>query len=489
MKWGRTAGALMALAIVAISSVAVYEVYYTHPVGCGPTGSVVRSQVEEIAFGAVTEFRLPGSDAWPNAITVSPDGSVWFAVQELPGLAHLFPENRSLVEYQWPGYAAPQPPDCIPSASSSGIALWNGKVWATDEFRNAIWGVNPSDGSTQLVNVTGKAELPYWLAVGPDGALWFTSDTSPAKLGRILPNMSLEVVRLTGMGQDQPLQLEFVNSSLAFLSAINLSTNSTTHACTCNGHVYSFDPGTVSAAVAPSKVGGDFPLQLPTSVSYSEGSVWVAQHGATSLARYDFGTGAWTAYPTSLVSWSETTLPLLVKAEGARAWFNEHYANKIGLVDAANGTLTEFSESLTPVTDYTGIQNDLSIALGGGRLWFTSMSGNYIGFVDSDFRPSFSLHFLGGNRLTLAPGENANLTLQVGGMLPSPLRVNVSDSENAQSVPRAIRIQIVGPSSQQGSIYVTVTAGMTIRPGDYTVAVTVSGVAVQQTAYIFVTVS
>jgi len=480
-----------------VGSAVTYEVFFT---SSAPTcqilsgTTILRSQTSRTTFGAVTEYKLPSPDRWADAVTMAPDGSVWFAEQEIPGVAHLYPSNGTLVEYPWPGYTAPSPPDCVPPYSSSGIALWNGRVWAAEEFGNVLWGVNPSGGGAQLVNVTGKADFPYWLSVGPDGALWFTSDNLPAVLGRIQTNMSLQIISLQGMGNDEPLQLEFVNSTLAYLSAINLSENATTHGCVCNGHVYSFNPENVGQAITPTRVGGDYNLQLPTSVAYSAGSLYVAQHEAASIARYNYATGTWTRYPTSLVPWSPTTLPYVVEATGNTVWFNEHYANKIALLSPTLGTLTEYSESSPPITNFDGVQNDVSIALGANNsLWFTSMSGNYVGFLDGNYNPGFAVQAVGTNSKSVAQGGSASFELTVSGTWAKPMGVNSSDSENPESTPTAITItpstNLIQPGASPFTLAVNITIGQGVKEGSYTVAVTVTNGGVQQTAYLFLVVT
>jgi hypothetical protein len=361
-----------------------------------------------------------------------------------------------------------------------------------DEFGNAVVGLDPRDGSTVSVNTTGKAELPYWLAVGPDGNLWFTSDNTPARLGRIGPNLALSVISLQGLGSEEPLQLVFVNSSRAYLSTINLSSDTTTKACVCNGHIYYFDPGSASAVISPVRVGGDFQLLLPTSVSYSQGSLWVAQHGAAGVARFDLMAGKWTIFPTSLVGYVSTTLPLVIQASGDRVWFNEHYANKIGLLHPASGTLTEYSESNPPARDYDGVQNDLSIALADNGLWFTSLTGSYVGFVDGNVDPGFHVGVMGRSSATVSAGGNASFTIPVTGKWSESMRVNISDSENPQSAPKLIQISpsalVIQPGASTFDLGLRVAVGQTIRPGNYTLAVTTTNGNVQQTAYLFVLV-
>jgi len=492
--------ALVVIAVVVVSGLAAYEAYFAPGLSqpqqqCVslPGGTFVRSQTTNRTFGAVTEYALPGNDTWPSAITAASDGSIWFAEQAVPGVTHLFPNNGTIVEYAWPGYKTPTEANCFPNAVSSGIALWDGRVWSADEFANMIFGVKPSDGSVVSINATGRASYPYWLAVGPDGNLWVTFDNTPALLGRIFPNLTISLITLSGTGEDSPLQLDFVNSSYALLASINLSENATTKGCVCNGHIYSFDPSTVGSTITPSVVGGGYNLIEPTSASYSTEAVWVAQHYASSVVAYEFKSGTWTQYPTSRVPWTNTTLPLQVAANGSEVWFNEHYANKIAFLNPVSGTLTEFDESNPPATTYEGIQNDEYIAISGGRLWFSSMTGNYVGFVDASYKPAFNVTVSGSNAVSIPPGENASLKLGISGSWTSPMGVSVSDSENYASAPTLISITPSVPAVPTGGssyeLGVNIAVSPSLRAGEYTVAVTIADGLIQQTAYVFVTVT
>jgi len=487
--------AVVVIAVVLVGSFSVYEAYFAgpgNPCGVIPGGSIAKVQTAETRLGAVTEYLLPSPDRYPNAVTSAPDGSVWFAEDEVPGVGHLFPNNGTVVEYAWPGYTAPQPPDCIGSVSVSGIALWNGRVWGADEFGNAIVGVNPADGKSVSLNTSAKADYPYWLAVGPDGDLWFTSDNTPARIGRIAPNMSMQIINLSGVGQDEPLTLVFVNSTLGYISAVNLSTTPSNPTCVCKGHIYSFDPAAVSPTIAPTVVGSGFELVLPTSVAYLRGSLWVAQHDASNLAEYNLSAGTWTTWPTSTVGYSRVTLPLVTQAAGGEIWFNEHYANKIARINPAAGTLTEYSESTPPASNFSEVQNDLSIAAVDGGAWFTSLSGNYVGFADGNYAPGWSLASSEGRRVSVAPGGSASFDLRVSGAWADPLKVTVSDSENLTSAPSLIRVTPSVSSLPSGSasydLGVNVSVASAVRPGIYAIAVTLTGGLTQQSVYLFVSV-
>jgi streptogramin lyase len=440
-------------------------------------------QLAKTSFGAVTEYALPGPNPWANAVTVAPDGSVWIGEQGLPGVAQFNPTSGSLVEYQWPCYPSSK---IGPVSSIWGIATWNGKVWATDGDANRLVGLSPSTGAVTYVNTT-TAAYPYLLSPAPDGSLWFTSLTSPAKLGRLATDMSLTVYRVSGLGKEYTIQTQFVNSTFAYMVALNPLS------ATGEGRLYSFDPRTDNGTITAHPVGGNFSLYSPDSLSVSEGKVWVAQHYPSNVAVYDSSAGSWTIFPTSTVGYTSTTLPYFVDASGNGVWFNEHYHNAIAYLDPYAGTMTEYSESNPPIVNASQIQNDLTIAAAQGGLWFTSTSANYIGFVDGGFSPAFSIGVAGSNQLSLAPGGSKTMQFDVSGTWNSSLSVKFSDSENFTSVPSQVTLRAssgsLRPMAGTANLTVSISAGQDIRPGRYTLDVTVTDGVISQTAFVFLTVS
>jgi streptogramin lyase len=436
-------------------------------------------------FGAVTEYNLPGTSPWANGITVAGDGAVWFGEQGLPGVAHLDPRTGILVEYRWPCY--PSSKNGGPVSSIWGIAIWNGRVWAADGDSNRLVGLDPGDESTTYLN-TSSAKFPYLLAPANDGSLWFTALTSPATLGRLGQDLGVTVYSVAGLGHQEPIQVQLVNSSYAYLVALNPYNSS-------DSGLYSFNPRPTGSVISASRVGGDFKLLFPQSLSVSGGSVWVAQHLPSNVLGYDVSAGEWTVYPTSTVSYESSTLPYFIQVNGTVVWFNEHYANRMALLDPKAGILTEYSESNPPVSNATHIQNDLTIAATQAGAWFTSTSGNYVGFVSLK-PPNFSISPVGSNRETLPPGGSFRATFRVTGNWSVPLSVRVSDSEVLTSVPKLISITATPsnlPSHECGSctpvdFVVSVNASSSLQPGRYTLAVTVTEGLVYQTAYLFLTV-
>jgi streptogramin lyase len=435
------------------------------------------------SFGALTEYQLGTPSRWSNGIAVAPDGSVWFGEQSVPGVGHLY-ANGTLMEYPWPS-ASKGASTCGFRTGIWGIALWNGMVWGTDFDESALVGLNPSTGATEVINVSKTAPFPYTVATSPDGSLWFVSLADAPVLGRVSQNLSVTVIGVALPKGETPAQVQFASPTQAYLIAIDPATNS--------GGVYTFDPQNVAGTIEPVQVGGGFNLFSPNSVSVSDGKIWVTQHYPSIVASYDMASALWTLYPTSVENYTTTTLPYFIVANGSKVWFNEHYGNKIAMINTLSQTMTEFSEANPPVTNGSNVENDLTIALAHSGVWFTSTTGNYVGFVNAAFRPGFAISAVGGNdSATVLRGNGARFALTVSGNWTSALRVQVSDSEGATGVPRLISISpgdsLIAPATGAVRFQVALQTDSALEQGRYTVAVTVTDGLVYQTVYLFLTV-
>jgi streptogramin lyase len=482
----RTLIAVLLAAVIAVSAVGAYLVLNRGP--CDPnSATVTTSKLTGSNFGDVTEYPLPRSHDWANAVTVASDGSVWFGEQALPGVAQ-FNSAGVLTEYQWSCYSSSSG-NGGPLTSIWGVAQWNGMIWGADGDRNQLVGLNPSNGSLKYVNTT-SAQFPYLLSPAPDGSLWFTSLGTKPLLGKMAPDLALTVYQVSGLGKQEPIQILFVNATFAYMVALDpLSASGA-------GGLYSFDPQTSAGTIEATQVGGSFTLFFPDSLSMTGTEIWIAQHSPSNVVEYDTRSGVWTVYPTSIPRFNpplRTTLPYFVQASSGGVWFNEHYANRIAFIDPLEATMTEYSEANPPVTNASTIGNDLTIALASNGLWFTSATDDYLGFVSGATTNAFHFGALGSNHsLTLSPGGSGKVQLDLGGAW-TPLTVQVSDSENASSVPRLITIQPDFSFIQSGSgsldFSTTISTSSSLAPGRYTVDITVTDGLVYETVFVFLTVT
>lgn len=442
-----------------------------HPVTCADStnlkSTILRSTLTERQFGAVRKYELP-QGRLPNAILVATDGSVWFGEQALPGIGHLYP-NATLVEYKWP-FQYPGPSF---STFIWGIASWDGCVWASDQAMSQLVAVDPSSGSIQTIKLEAGS-FPYTLTVGPDNALWFT-EVFASKIGRIDQQLNLHEYSLPLAGT--PAQIVFVNDTSGYYV-------DTGNVGLVKPGIFRFNPNNFS----PTKVGSDETLIAPTSLALVPDGVVVAEHSTSIIFFYSFKAHEWSSFPTSPVSYVNTTLPYFVAANGSEVWFNEHYANRMAKLDAVHGLLTEYSLSDPPATKGNGIDNALTFALGDGKVWFTELTANYVGYVDASYKPLFSISKLGSSIIKLKPGGNDNLTLTVSGQSPAPLTIQFADSEGVSGQPQRILVNanVTQLQSLNGErkIVVNFAADKNLQVGNYLLLVSVTDGLISQGAYI-----
>ncbi|MDE1852852.1 MAG: cupredoxin domain-containing protein [Thaumarchaeota archaeon] len=427
-----------------------------------------RSQLKETRFGAVTEFALPQPGRAPNAVAVAPDSSVWFGEQNLTGVAHLFP-NGTLVEYPWPpnpAYGVGQY-TCSFKTAIWGVAFWRGMVWASDDAGNQLVGTNPTTGSTETIVMPVNDSSPYTLTVGPDGSLW-VPEVLADSVGRVLSNGTVVQYPLPPAAGGVPADIIFVNDTGYFV------TNA----------VYTFPADRFDFTNASALR----LLYYPFGISYGDGDVWVAQHGTSQVVAYDMRDGAWLTYPTSTVNYTSTTLPYFIAVNGSLVWFNEHYGNRMGVINVAQGTMTEYSESDPPVTSPFDILNTQTFALGGGGAWFVSVTGNLVGFVNASYVPGFSVSVAPNATIRVPQGGTTQLTMMVSGSSANPLTFQFSDSESIFSSPNEITMNpsVSGFASLNGSkdVSVTIAVGASLPPGEYTLVFTVTDGLVYQSKFV-----
>ena len=196
----------------------------------GPDGNFwfTEEQAQKVAkvslTGALTEYPVPGFSPSPAGITVA-GGQLWYTTYRTQSIASIttsgIQKPYTLPKQSYP-YALVAGSDgnlwfgscdgtmnrvAIPSGSKlaptvftvPAIAGIAGRVRGIAPGpRDDMWGANAA-GSLVRVPLTATdasqmttvrvSEMPQWLTVGPDGAIWFTEATSTGqgKIGRLVP--------------------------------------------------------------------------------------------------------------------------------------------------------------------------------------------------------------------------------------------------------------------------------------------------------------
>lgn len=443
-------------------------------------GKQITSVLKNDTFGQITEFELPKPDRWPNAPYVDKDGSVWFAEWALPGIAHFFPSNSTLIEYP---ISKDSTLPCGFQVSIWGVARSGEKIWITLLDYNEVASFDLKTKNYQILKLPEGYESPYTLTVSPDSSVWFTMVSNKPALGQILSNGTMVIHDVKTDGLYVPSSLYFVNDTLAYFSAFNLA-NAT-------GFIYYFNPSKVSKEILPVKIGG-MSLVAPNSISYYNGTIWVTQHGPSFIVSYNTKTKEWKSYPTSLNTITYSSLPYFIIANDGMVYFNEHYANKIAVLNKETDQLTEYSETRQPIHNVQNLSNVLTIAYSENRLWFTSVTSNFIGYLNTLERPSFSLSIVGQDTVILPRGSVSIVNLTIRGNWSKSLSLLFSDTENYTGIPKKLTfkssVSTVSPSSGRVTFYVKISASENIEPGNYVAAITVTDSEIYQTVYVFITV-
>jgi hypothetical protein len=274
-----------------------------------------------------------------------------------------------------------------------------------------------------------------------------------------------------------PAQIAFANSSLGYyVDASPLVSGSA---------VFAFNP----EDFRPEPVGeANQSLSDPDSISLGDGGLWLAQHGDSSLAFENLESGNWTTYPTSSVSYVGTTLPYFVETNGSLVWFNEHFGNRMAVIDYSGRTLTEYSLSDPAAVNMSQIDNALTFALGGGRAWFTESTSDAIGYVDASYRPSFSISSNQSSGLSVHRGGSSNVQVDLRGNSSSPLFIQVSDSTSPTLASTNITLQAdkseVGSLLGNQSLNVSVDVGPGATTGRYTLMITATDGLISRSVYL-----
>ncbi len=460
---------------------------------CPPVSPVKDKQLNSTTYDAVTEFALPSNQSGPNAITVAPDGSVWFTENGLPGIGHLY-ANGTLTEYALPFTYSPNSGLCDTLTYDWGVALWNGSAWAVDEDSGQIIGVNPSTGA--ITNISLSSEVsPYTLAVGPDNRLYFTQFLQGPKIGRISPGTdSIQYMKLPGNSSWSSAYIAFQNSTTGYVLSINTRLAEYPNATV--SLLYAFNPQLANPVFQ--QVGGNVSLNEPSSIAVGEGGIWLTEHSSSGMAFFNTTLSKWTMFPTSLVPYVPVTLTYFDEANASAVWFNEHYGNKIGVIYDGASRMTEYSVDNPPITNFASVLegvNTLTVGLGDGRLWFTQWTAGVVGFVNTSYSPPFSVSTPGGGRanVTVPAGGSAQLQLQVTGHVTANASVQFSDNEVNTGTPQNLTFSVAsnllsGPSIP-GQLDVNISAAAGMTSGEYVAAVTVSDGLILSSIYVTVDVT
>lgn len=362
-----------------------------------PTGYGKKTNAQIVRSGIVENFLLPPG-RYPNGIVFDRDGSVWFGEEGLPGIAHLF-MNGTLTEFKFPGQYTKNEltGQCTIKTEIWSLAFWDGGICAPDTSKNRIMCLDIQSLVFKEYPIPTENAYPYYLTPGPDGNLWFTELYS-SKIAFLSPQGSIKEYNLPTGIRGTPTQISFINSTLALYSDAG-------QAGTNNGGIFSFSLPNVSfKKFTPLNSTGI------TSFVNSGNEIWFSVHGPSDIEVYNITSHELLAFPTSPVGYSVSTLPYFVKSNGSTIWFNEHYGNRMAVINPVEMSMAEYSVSSPPVNNLSSIEGILTFSVSHDKACFTEFNSNAIGCLESNNFTTLRF-ILSENKISISPGERRDVNL------------------------------------------------------------------------------
>ncbi len=359
------------------------------------------------------EYPLANANSQPFAITVGPDGALWFTEvgSTYQGtIGRITTAGVITNEYSLPTiYNGP--------TNSGPVSIVSGP-------NNALWFVEQSANDIRSITTAGVISNPYpiptansspsGITVGPDGALWFT-ETAGNNIGRLDPT--------SGQITEQALPTQNANPTGICLGPDNALWFTESGASQI---------GRITTGMVVTEYSGLSSQSGPNQiVTGPDGQLWFTESGVPSDSNFLTGTaigrittgGIVTEYPTPN---GQEPAGIAAGADGAM-WFTGD-GNNIGRI-TTNGIITEY-----PITTASS-QPEGVVAGPDGAMWFAEESGNNIGrfslplTIAQASSPVARLQMPYANTLMAAGGVLPYAWSVASGALPSGIALNTSNGQ------------------------------------------------------------
>lgn len=304
------------------------------------------------ATSAITEFPLsPGN---PQDITLGPDGAMWFRDNCVgncsTGSINRITDSGIVTSYPVNTYAG------------NPILGPDGAFWFTNNFTNKIERMTTSgvitDYSIPITPFTpDRITGPVRIAVGSDGALWFTdygrsnSGDNYSNVGRITTSGDVTIYSLPGIPMNnQPYDITAGPDGALWFTEPNTN------------HIGRITvSGEISEYAVPTTNSGSYFL-----TAGSDGALWFSEQFVNKIGRITTS-GNVTEYPVPNYSFEITSGP-----DGA-LWFTEPGGSAIGRI-TTSGVITEYPTP-TPNSDPIGITAGPNNTIWFSEVWPTNQVG------------------------------------------------------------------------------------------------------------------
>jgi streptogramin lyase/phosphodiesterase/alkaline phosphatase D-like protein len=357
--------------------------------------------------GTVTEYTLIAG-TYPSGITAGPDGNMWFVLTNSPAIVRITPAG-AMTSFST-GDVTP----------NGGIAFApDASVWLTGRMPDgapavAKMTIDGLDSDVTAFTDGISANLVWFIALGPDGNMWFTEDSG--QIGQIAPDGTVAEFHDNISSDSYPYDIALgPDGNLWFTELFG-------------GRIGRITP----AGIVTEFENGIEPSSQPTGIAAGpDGKLWFTKRDPATIASITTS-GTVTGYSAGLSAGSE---PVAIAAgPGSTLWFADDVGGKVGrvsLLDAPlaiasaataitttsatlNGTVNAQGASTTAHFEY-GLTADYELGSVGGNQPAEGSSSTPVSAALSGLSPDTEYRF------RLVATNSYGTTLSTGSFTTAPL--------------------------------------------------------------------
>ena len=438
----------------------------------------------------VTEYKIPTVCTQPLAITVTPNGQIWFVESNVGRIANFDPVTESFTEFDNPNW-----PEGSRSMNWGIDYSSDDSLWYTDGTSDSLWrfGINDESYTAITFPTSESGSLPQKLKI--DGSSAFVNDFTGGKLTVFDITQDVDEVKYISIVNPIPQSFtgDFDLDSNNNLWYTNWVPDNTGILAKFDFTRYQQETSLIETSSENYVEAFEFPNDLNTANGLSIDSndnVWILDTSSSFFFKFDPLTEEFTKYITNvppLISYGNAT-GVITNPISRPYWstfdnygnliFTEQTSNRIALFDVNKESLIEYMvPSKNPNWADCGDLKDCGVAQIFGisvydkQIWFTEWVENNIGVIDTDKPLPFSVE-TDTEIISVKKGESAEFVLTVNyADLSDSINSDFLSSHTASSTINFTDIEISSTRENSQSnteqILVEIRASNTSLSGSY----------------------
>jgi streptogramin lyase len=306
-------------------------------------------------LGQISEFPTPTAGSGPEGIVAGPDGNLWAAEFFANRVSEIDPTTGAITEFTAP----------TAGGGPVGVALGpDGNIWFTEFAADKIGEINPVTHAVSDFAIPTATGGPVAIVEGPNGNMWFTESLGTGQIDEINPTTHAFTEFPPATASVQPFGI----------------------AVGPDGNIWYTEKDDVSAIGTNSRIGvmnpntgttSDFPItpsSAPNAIATGpNGSLWITESapGVSKVGLVNIAAKTVTEFGTTL-----TQPTVIAPGPDGNMWFTE--TGGAGHVADINPVTHDITEFATP----TANSGPVGIATGAdGNLWFTEFAASKVGLA------------------------------------------------------------------------------------------------------------